>query len=157
MWQGEDRDSSDDEWEASYAAMDRIGRYGWGNRPPEMAEVGTQLVRDVFVAADELHENAMSEMDGNSPMEEDTWGGEAVAGEASTSQRREAGMEQRSGMQAGGEGVQLWVSLPLQHSLVCNCTRVLLTSCSIFGWSVHPLILTVAFQKRLAYGLICMC
>lgn len=34
-----------------------------------MAEVGAHLVRDVFVAADEMHDNAMSSMDGNSEME----------------------------------------------------------------------------------------
>lgn len=61
-------DSSDEEWEAAYAALDPKDQIGWGNRRGQVAEVGANLVRDVFTAADQLHENAMSEMDGNSEM-----------------------------------------------------------------------------------------
>lgn len=70
MWQGEPRDSSDEEWEAAYAALDPVAQIGWGNRRAEGNEVGAQLVRDVFEAADEMHDNAMSEMEGNTQVED---------------------------------------------------------------------------------------
>lgn len=63
------RDSSDEEWEAAYAAMNPIAQFGWGNRRQEVNEVGATLLRDVFVAADELHADAMSVMDGNTEEE----------------------------------------------------------------------------------------
>ena len=59
------RDNSDEEWEAAYAAMDPILQIGWGNRREEVHEVGATLVRNVFVAADQMHADAMSVMDGN--------------------------------------------------------------------------------------------
>jgi len=68
--QGEPRDSSDEEWEAAYAALDPVFQCGWGNRITEGNEVGAQLVRDVFEAADEMHDNAMSEMEGNTEVED---------------------------------------------------------------------------------------
>ena len=74
-WQGEDKDSSDEEWEAAYRAMDPVAQNGWAHRRGQATEVGANLVRDVFVAADTMHDAAMSEMDGNTPMEE---GSEAV-------------------------------------------------------------------------------
>ena len=63
--QGEDRDSSDEEWADAYARMDPISQLGWRNRrgdPPGPAE---QLLRDVFEAADDVHLAAMSEMVGS--------------------------------------------------------------------------------------------
>lgn len=45
--------------------MDPIQQFGWRNRAQTTIEVGANLVRDVFVAADEVHSNAMSVMDGN--------------------------------------------------------------------------------------------
>ena len=69
--QGEPRDSSDEEWEVAYTALDPAEQIGWGNRRGQMNEVGVPLVRDVFEAADELHEAAMSEMDGNTQLEDD--------------------------------------------------------------------------------------
>lgn len=69
MWQGEPKDSSDEEWEAAYAAMDPVAQIGWGNHAREGHQVGQQLVRDVFEAADEMHDNAMFEMEGNTEVE----------------------------------------------------------------------------------------
>lgn len=40
----------------------------------EVNALGAHVVRDVFVAADEMHENAMSEMDGNTLMDGDSSG-----------------------------------------------------------------------------------
>ena len=68
--QGLERDNSDEEWEAAFAALDPIAQIGFLNRRGRVAGVGEHLVRDVFVAADTMHDNAMSEMDGNTPMEE---------------------------------------------------------------------------------------
>ena len=82
-WQGEDKDNSDEEWEATYAAMDPIAQNGWEHRRGHVAEVGADLVRDVFVAADAMHDAAMSEMDGNTPMEEGSEAAGAGAGEDS--------------------------------------------------------------------------
>ena len=45
--------------------MDPIQQCGWRNPAQATFEVGANLVRDVFVAADEVHSNAMSVMDGN--------------------------------------------------------------------------------------------
>ena len=45
--------------------MDPIQQFGWRNPAHATFEVGANLVRDVFVAADEVHSNAMSVMDGN--------------------------------------------------------------------------------------------
>jgi hypothetical protein len=86
-WQGEERDTSDEEWEAAYAALDPIAQIGWVNRLAEANAVGADLVRDVFVAADEMHDHAMSEMDGNTQSEEINWAGDVAGGEATTSSR----------------------------------------------------------------------
>jgi hypothetical protein len=53
----------------AFAALDPISQIGWGVPSTIAVEVGAHLVRDVFVAADEMHENAMSSMDGNTEME----------------------------------------------------------------------------------------
>ena len=58
--QGKERDSSDEEWENDYAAMDPILQLGWGNRRGVVKGPTTELVADVFVAADMLHLEAMS-------------------------------------------------------------------------------------------------
>lgn len=86
-WQGEERDTSDEEWDAAYAALDPIAQIGWVNRLAEADAVGADLVRDVFVAADEMHDHAMSEMGGNTQSEERDWGGGVDGGAASTSRR----------------------------------------------------------------------
>ena len=63
--QGEDRDSSDEEWAAAYASMDQISQLGWRNRRVGVDGPAEQLLRDVFEAADALHSDAMSEMVGS--------------------------------------------------------------------------------------------
>ena len=65
LWQGEDRDSSDEEWSNAYAALGPMAQIGWLNRGIPTNGGAAKLVRDVFVAADAMHEEAMSEMDGN--------------------------------------------------------------------------------------------
>lgn len=90
-WQGEDRDSSDEEWDAAFAALDPISRIGWANTTGRAPEFGAHLVRDVFVAADELHVNAMSSIDGNT----------AVDGMDCEDAADDAGVESRTG---GTEG-----------------------------------------------------
>ena len=67
----------------AYATMDPIAQNGWEHRRGHVAEVGADLVRDVFVAADAMHDAAMSEMDGNTPMEEGSEAAGAGAGEDS--------------------------------------------------------------------------
>lgn len=84
-WQGEERDSSDEEWEAAYAALDPSAQVGWGHRRGQVTEVGANLVRDLFAAADTMHDHAMSEMDGNTEMEEGSPTVGAGAGEDSPS------------------------------------------------------------------------
>ena len=116
MPQGEDRDSSDEEWDAAYAALDPREQMGWGNRRSEPTAVGANLVRDVLAAADELHENAMSEMDANTVVDEEIRldGAGDAAGEASMSWCREASADPVDNMDPpfGGES--------LSHSLVCG-------------------------------------
>lgn len=113
--QGEERDTSDEEWEAAYNALDPLEQIGFGNRRREVTPVGATLLRDVFAAADEIHENAMSGMDGNTLMDEDTRMEVAVdgGGDASMSRCREASgdpvdnMEERYGGETAHEG-SLW-------------------------------------------------
>jgi hypothetical protein len=62
--QGEEKDSSDDEWATAYAEMDPASQLGWRNRRGADEGPSEQLVRDVFQIADELHSDAMSEMVG---------------------------------------------------------------------------------------------
>ena len=45
--------------------MDPIAQLGWGNRRGEVEGPTAQLVRNVFIAADLMHEDAMSQMGGN--------------------------------------------------------------------------------------------
>lgn len=62
MAQGEERDSSDDEWANAYAAMDPISQLGWRNRRGSPEGPAEQLVRDVLESADVVHSNSMAEM-----------------------------------------------------------------------------------------------
>ena len=110
--QGEERDTSDEEWEAAYNALDPLEQIGFGNRRREVTPVGATLLRDVFAAADKIHENAMSGMDGNTLMDEDTRMEGVVdgGGDASTSRCREASgdpvdnMEEHYGGETAHEG-----------------------------------------------------
>ena len=85
LCQGEERDSSDDEWDIAYAAMDPRSQLGWGNTHVEVEGPAAQLVRDVFVAADAMHDDAMSHMGGNSSIGGDSGGGFDVDSEESCS------------------------------------------------------------------------
>ena len=105
-WQGEERDSSDEEWEAAYATLDPIGQLGWVNRMPPSNAVGPDLVRDVFTAADEMHDHAMSEMGGNTQSEERDWGGDPIGGEASTSYHAEGRNMHSDNEEVATEGEQ---------------------------------------------------
>lgn len=59
--QGEERDSSDEEWTNAYATMDPISQLGWRNRRGGVEGPAEQLMRDVMEAADVVHSDAMSE------------------------------------------------------------------------------------------------
>jgi len=85
LWQGEARDSSDEEWDADYAAMDPISQLGWGHNQVEVEGPAAQLVRDVFVAADAMHDVAMSHMGGNSSIGDECGGSADVAASLSSS------------------------------------------------------------------------
>ena len=63
--QGEERDSSDEEWETAYAAMEPLSQMGWRNRRRAVEGPGEQLMRDIFEAANEVHSAAMSDMVGS--------------------------------------------------------------------------------------------
>lgn len=45
--------------------MDPIAQLGWGNQRGEVEGPAAQLVRDVFVVADLMHKDVMSQMGGN--------------------------------------------------------------------------------------------
>ena len=61
--QGEERDSSDEEWASAYVAMDPVSQMGFRNRRSSVRGPGEHLMRDIMEAADALHSDAMSEMD----------------------------------------------------------------------------------------------
>lgn len=104
IWQGEDRDSSDEEWETAYAALDPISQIGWGHRRTEVNAVGSHVVRDVFLAADELHEEAMSEMEGNTRMQEASRRDPIFSREACPSPSSEGAVQADDGMDVEVEG-----------------------------------------------------
>ena len=60
--QGEERDSSDEEWANAYVAMDPLSQLGWRNRRAVVEGPAEQLVRDILEAADAVHSDAMAEM-----------------------------------------------------------------------------------------------
>ena len=60
--QNAERDSSDEEWDDAYAAMDPIAQYGWGTPGNALGDGTARLVRDVFVAGDMVHEAALVEI-----------------------------------------------------------------------------------------------
>jgi hypothetical protein len=109
--QGEDRDSSDEEWDAAYVALDPTAQIGWRGCRAALNSVGANLVRDVFVAADEMHESAMSAVDGNTEVapfgeEGSDSEGEASATNCSTGRSEEVhGMEVDSPGERVGQGM----------------------------------------------------
>lgn len=135
--QGEDLDSSDEEWEAVYYELDPAAHLGWGVRHTAPSALGAQVVRDVFAAADELHEAAMSAMDGNAPMEEDESQGDVPAQEAVRCSSREGSMGEFDNMDADVEGerwrgylqVLLLPSCADAHSMCNGTTYVKRTKC----------------------------
>lgn len=111
--------------------MDPSAQIGWGNHRAGTEAVGTQVLRDVFVQADELHEHAMSEMDGNSPMEE----ARAVAGhagEALPSYNRDGNMQDFAYMEADVEGERAIGGV--QQSLVNNAVLHPRSLSFFFSW-----------------------
>ena len=71
MGQGEERDSSDEEWAAAYVTMDPLLQLGWRNRRVGVEGPAEQLLRDVFDAADALHSDAMSDSVGSRRIHDD--------------------------------------------------------------------------------------
>lgn len=63
--QGEDRDSSDEEWATAYATMDAASQLGWRNRRCVVEGPAEELMRDIMETADVVHSNSMSGMAGS--------------------------------------------------------------------------------------------
>lgn len=112
LLQGEERDSSDEEWAAAYDRMDPISQLGWRNRRSENVGPAAHLVRDIFAAADVVHLDAMSEMAGS--------GGEVgshhvqteATVDSSSSQSTERSMGPGASVEVEQDGEAL---LPLSH------------------------------------------
>ena len=108
LWQGEERDSSDEEWDNAYAAMDPAAQMGWGKRSGHSANAGSsEMVRDVFQAADVVHEEAMEAMDDNNVQQgdESVRNADDVAGET-TPMTYEGSVESEGGGFGEMEGVE---------------------------------------------------
>lgn len=60
--QGEERDSSDEEWAHDYAAMDPASQLGWRNRRGPAEGPAEELMREIMEAADVVHSNSMADM-----------------------------------------------------------------------------------------------
>lgn len=73
--QGEERDSSDEEWTNAYATMDPISQLGWRSRRVGVEGPAELMMRDILGAADVVHSDAMSEMSGSRTNNEE-WHGE---------------------------------------------------------------------------------
>lgn len=69
--QGEERDSSDEEWASAFHRMDPISQLGWRNRRGFREGPGDQLLRDVFEVSDAVHSAAMSTMAGGGNDDDD--------------------------------------------------------------------------------------
>lgn len=112
LWQGEERDSSDEEWEVAYRALDPISQIAWPSCRAEIHAVGTDLVRDVFAAADEMHDNAMSAVDGSTRTVHETPDGVDGAGEASATHCTEGSSEDVHAMEVDIPGERFgWVCI----------------------------------------------
>jgi hypothetical protein len=85
--------------------MDPIQQIGWSTRRRHVGAVGANLVRDAFVAADEVHSNAMSAMDGNAGVEGST-AGASGAGEDGASSHAGSSVRPLDSMDAAMEGEQ---------------------------------------------------
>lgn len=130
LLQGEDRDSSDEEWEAAYVALDPGAQIGWRGCRAALNSVGADLVRDVFVAADEMHENAMSAVDGNthvSPIREE---GADSAGEASATNCSTGRSEEVHAMEVDSPGERVVCGMITTQYIIRNSSvSSLLNAC----------------------------
>lgn len=63
--QGEDQDSSDEEWATAYATMDAASQLGWRSRRCVVEGPAEELMRDIMETADVVHSNSMSGMAGS--------------------------------------------------------------------------------------------
>lgn len=73
--------------------MDPISQLGWGHKQVEVEGPAAQLVRDVFVAADAMHDVAMSHMGGNSSIGDECGGALDAAAQSSSSPSTEVNMD----------------------------------------------------------------
>ena len=92
--------------------MDPIQQIGWSTRRRHVGAVGANLVRDAFVAADEVHSNAMSAIDGNVGLDEGSTAGASCAGEGGASPRTASSMRPLHTPDAEVEGEQ---TMPGRH------------------------------------------
>lgn len=127
MLQGEERDSSDEEWAAAYTSMDPISQLGWRNRRSGVEGAAEQLLRDVFGAADALHSDAMSEMGVSRHNDEDVANENEVGDNVGWSAQPSGGCcsptSSMSVDQAGGSVVPnsacLCTHLAARHVVIC--------------------------------------
>ena len=102
-WQDQDWDSSDEEWEIANSGMDPLTRLHWGSMVGVDRRGAAQMVRDVLLAADVVHEDAMSEMggatqgegerDNNMDLGRDAWTSSSVEGSQSLGATEEGDIE----------------------------------------------------------------
>ena len=128
--QDEERDSSDEEWDLAYAVMDPISQLRWGNRCNVVEGVTTTMVRDVFLAADMLHEDSMSEVGGSTHGDDESGGNAEGDGDDSSTSSTNSSMGTASSDENEEEG---------EHMVKCmSCTALVfayVAPTSLFGRS----------------------
>lgn len=119
-------DSSDEEWDNAYVAMDPISQLGWGNRCVEVDGAATQLVRDVFVAADVVHEDAMSEAAGSTHDEGEGRGSMEDAAEDTPQSPTEGSMYAASSEEGDVEGERNYIQAFNAVNIQCRRLKMAL-------------------------------
>ena len=122
LCQDQEKDSSDEEWEIAYAEMDPLSLHRWEHMRGEEGGGAAQMVRDVFLAADVVHEDAMSQMDAASQNEEDCDGNMEIVREELTSTTSE-GSERSEGSDQGNndnDGEHLLICKARTRTSICR-------------------------------------
>jgi hypothetical protein len=95
--QGEERDSSDEEWADAYATMDPISQLGWRNRRGGVEGPAEQLMRDVMEVADVVHSDAMCERAASRNTEEEAQSNAEEEAQLNAGERIDPSMSRRRG------------------------------------------------------------
>lgn len=104
--------------------MDPISQLGWGNRCVEFDGAASQLVRDVFVAADRVHEDAMSEVGGFMQTEVEWRGNMEGVADGSHQSGTEGSMYAASSEDGDAEG-ECQFNVPIHaHAIHCRMLHV---------------------------------